>query len=39
MTEQVERVMEDVIFQLGKAKAVIDQLEKRIEQLEQERQK
>jgi len=38
MTERVERVIEDVIFQLGKAKAVIYQLEERIEKLEQERQ-
>lgn len=38
MTEQVERVIEDMIFQLGKARAVIGQLEERIEKLEQERQ-
>jgi hypothetical protein len=39
MTEQVERVIEDVIFQLGKAKAIIYQLEERIQRLEQQQQK
>ena len=38
MKEQIGRVIEDVIYQLGKAKAVIYQLEERIEKLEQERQ-
>ncbi len=36
MSEQVERVIEDVIFQLGKAKAIIYQLEERIQRLEQQ---
>lgn len=39
MTEQVERVIEDVIFQLGKAKAIIYQLEERVQRLEQQQQK
>ncbi|WP_269431497.1 hypothetical protein [Domibacillus indicus] len=34
MRERVERVIEDMIFQLGKAKSVIYQLEERIEKLE-----
>ncbi len=39
MTDQVERVIEDVIFQLGKAKSMIYQLEERIEKLEKESRK
>lgn len=39
MTDRVERVIEDMIFQLGKAKTVIFQLEQRIEKLEQQQKK
>ena len=39
MTERVERIIEDMISQLGKAKAVIYQLEERIDKLEKESRK
>lgn len=32
---QMERVLEDMIFQIGRAKAVIYQLEERVRQLEE----
>lgn len=39
MTDPVERVTEEMIYQLGKGKAVICQLEERIEKLETESRK
>ncbi|WP_281247236.1 hypothetical protein [Domibacillus mangrovi] len=35
--DRIERVMEDMIFQLGKTLTVIRQLEERIEKLEKQR--
>ncbi|WP_281248567.1 hypothetical protein [Domibacillus antri] len=36
MSERVERVLEDMIFQLGKTTALIHQLKARIEKLEEQ---